>query len=172
MKRCYEGLFLFDNSTTRDWAAMTDEVRRLCDRIGADLQVCVKYDERRLAFEINGRKRGTYVLTYFDAEPAAIADLERDARLSDLILRAMVLRATKADMAKLDELKAWPAEQPRFPASPEGGRRGEDGHGGREWRGGRGPRDRHRDESPGRGGDQREESESATAVAEGEESEQ
>lgn len=125
MKR-YEGMFLFDNTATHQWSEMEAEVRRLCDRIQADLQACVKFDERKLAYEIKGRKRGTYVLTYFDAEPDRIGDLERDATLSELILRTLVLRADKISEERLAELKAWPPEQPLQPISGDG-RRGEGG---------------------------------------------
>jgi small subunit ribosomal protein S6 len=122
----YEGMFLFDNTNVHQWPEMDAEVRRLCERIGANLQVCVKFDERKLAFEIKGRKRGTYVLTYFDADANRIADLERDARLSELILRMLVLRADHISDARLAELKALPPEEPLQPLSSDG-RRGEGG---------------------------------------------
>lgn len=120
----YEGMFLFDNSTTHEWSAMDAEVRRLMERIGANLEVCVKYDERKLAYEIGGRKRGTFVLTYFDAPAEKITDLERDARLSDSILRLLVLRNSKVTAERIAELKAHPADQPLEPHSDS--RRGDD----------------------------------------------
>jgi ribosomal protein S6 len=122
----YEAMFLFDNTATQQWSDIEAEVRRLCDRIQADLEVCVKFDERKLAFEIKGRKRGTYVLTYLQADPERIVDLERDAQLSESILRALVLRADQLSEERIAELKAWPAEQPLQPISGEG-RRGEGG---------------------------------------------
>jgi small subunit ribosomal protein S6 len=120
----YEGMFLFDNTNVHQWSEMEAEVRRLCDRIGAELLVCVKFDERKLAYEIKGRKRGTYVLTYFDADPVRIADLERDASLSEVLLRTLVLRAEHVSPERLAELKALPPDQPLQPISGDG-RRGE-----------------------------------------------
>lgn len=125
MKR-YEGMFLFDNTNVHQWSEMEAEVRRLCDRIGAELLVCVKFDERKLAYDIKGRKRGTYVLTYFDADPVRIADLERDAGLSEVLLRTLVLRADHVSPERLAELKALPPDQPLQPISGDG-RRGEGG---------------------------------------------
>ncbi len=132
MKR-YEAMFLFDNAAVQEWSAMEAEVDRLFGRIGAEKLVCVKYDERKLAYEINGRKRGTYVLTYFDADPNRITDLERDARLSEQLLRIMVLRAEKLNEKKLEELKAHTPDQSLQPISSEG-RRGEGGPS-RDYRG-------------------------------------
>ncbi len=126
MKR-YEGMFLFDNAVAYEWPAVEREVRRLSERIGAQVHVCVKFDERKLAYEINGRKRGTYVLTYFDAPPDKIGDLERDARLSESILRVLVLRNDTITAEKLEELKAWPPDKPLQPLSSESRRDDRDG---------------------------------------------
>ncbi len=125
MKR-YEGMFLFDNATMHQWSEIDAEVRRLCDRIGAELLVCLKFDERKLAYEVDKRKRGTYVLTYFDADPNRIVDLERDVQLNEVVLRVLVLRADSLKEERLAELKALPPDQSLQPASAEG-RRGEGG---------------------------------------------
>ena len=142
--RRYEAMFLFDSAATRDWSEIEQEVRRLCGRIGAELLVCVKYDERRLAYEIKRRKRGVYVLTYLDCPPEKVGDLERDAQLSELILRILVVRAENLTEERLAELRAHPAETPLSPAG-EGRRHDEPyGHGERRsFRGG------HRDGGPG-----------------------
>jgi small subunit ribosomal protein S6 len=127
----YEGMFLFDSAALHQWSEMEAEVRRLCDRIQADLQVCVNFDERKLAYEIKGRRRGTYVLTYFDADPSRIGELERDVQLSEVILRVLVLRAEKITEARIAELKAHPAGQPLQPISSDGRRGDGGGHRGR-----------------------------------------
>ena len=126
MKR-YEVMFLFDSAAIHEWSEIEAEVRRLFARIGAEPLVILKYDERKLAFEIKGRKRGVYVLSYFDAAPLKIGDFERDMRLHELILRALVLRVDKLSEEKLAELKAHRPDQPLSPLTSEG-RRGE-GHG-------------------------------------------
>ena len=125
MKR-YEGMFLFDTAVVRDWAAIVEEVQRLCSRIGANLLVCVKFDERKLAYEIKKRKRGTYVLAYFDAPSDKLVDLERDVQLSETVLRAMFLRADKLTEEQLAKLQAHPAEQPLTPQSSESRRHDDD----------------------------------------------
>lgn len=89
----YEGMFLFDPTFAATFENCEQEIRRLMDRIGAELLFCKLWDERRLAFRIKGRKRGAYVLTYFKCDPSKIAELEGDARLSEQLLRLLVLRA-------------------------------------------------------------------------------
>ena len=133
MKR-YEGMFLFDNAVAREWAGVEQEVNRLCERIGAELLVCVKFDERKLAYEVQKRKRGTYVLTYFEAPPDRIGDLERDVQLSESVLRVLVLQADGLTEEKLNELKAHQADTPLQPATSE--RRHDDHDRGWRQRGG------------------------------------
>ncbi len=89
----YEAMFLFDPTFGASFESCEKEIRRLMDRAEAELVFCRKWDDRRLAYRINGRKRGVYVLTYFKAKPEKVVPLERDAQLSEDILRLLVLRA-------------------------------------------------------------------------------
>ena len=91
--RQYEAMFLFDPTFGASWESCEAEIRRLLDRAGAELLFSKKWEERRLAYKIKGRKRGVYVLTYFNASPNRIVGLERDIRISECVLRALVVRA-------------------------------------------------------------------------------
>jgi len=86
-------MFLFDPAAGSTLESVQTEVDRLMTRAEAEVIVTRRLEERRLAFEIDGRKRGLYVLTYFRAEGPKIGPLERDIRLSEPILRALILRA-------------------------------------------------------------------------------
>lgn len=122
----YEGMFLFDAAVTRDWGEVETEIKRLFDRIGAEQLVCVKFDDRKLAYEVAKRKRGIYALTYFDAEPDKIVDLERDVQLSETVLRVLVLRPDKVTDERLAELRAHDNTTSLIPLSGDG-RRHDDG---------------------------------------------
>ena len=139
----YEGMFLFDSARVQEWAAVEAELKRLFERIGATQRVAIKFDERKLAFEINKRKRGLFVLTYFDVDTQKIGDLERDARLSEMLLRVLVLKATNVTEEKIAELQAKPADQSIAPPPAER-RYGDRRFGGRD--GGRPERRPRRDE--------------------------
>ena len=67
--RQYEGMFLFDASTITGEGEAKEEVQRLLDRSEAEIVVCRKWEERRLAYEIKKCKRGLYMLAYFRAAP-------------------------------------------------------------------------------------------------------
>ncbi len=89
----YEAMFVFDPAAGSTLESVQTEVNRLMTRAEAEVIVTRRLEERRLTFEIDGRKRGLYVLTYFRAEGPKIGPLERDARLSESILRVLILRA-------------------------------------------------------------------------------
>ncbi|MCH7813683.1 MAG: 30S ribosomal protein S6 [Planctomycetes bacterium] len=113
--RIYEAMFLFDPAYANDFSKVEQEVGRLLERVGAEPIMTRKWEERRLAYEIQGRKRGCYVLCFFRGSPEKIVDLERDARLSEPILRLLVLKAdhlSEEDMEKAYRSRAEPAEGP------------------------------------------------------------
>lgn len=114
----YEGMFLFDPTFGSSFENCEAEVRRLMERAKGEIVVCRKWDERRLAYRIQGRKRGVYVLVYFNAPPEMITPLQRDVELSEDVLRLLVLRA--------DGLTADDMEN-AFKIGTEDSDRGEDG---------------------------------------------
>ncbi len=120
MKRKYEAMLLFDPAAATDWDKIKAEVDRLMERAEATVLVCGKWDERRLAYEIKGVKRGIYVLTYFEADSSKITALERDAELSEMILRSLVVRADHVTEAQMKEALASGGSAPSGDA-PSGG---------------------------------------------------
>jgi small subunit ribosomal protein S6 len=89
----YEGLFLFPHSISSNLQSAVDHVKDLLGRIDAELISIQKWDERRMAYEIKGNKRGVYILTYFRAETDKLTVLDRACSLSEQLLRSLVLRA-------------------------------------------------------------------------------
>lgn len=91
IKNTYEGMFLLDAGNP-DLNAATDAVSGILNRREAEILSLKPWDERRLAYEIKGRKRGLYVLGYFKLDPAQVVEIEHDCQLDERILRAMLLR--------------------------------------------------------------------------------
>ena len=91
-QKLYEGMFIFDsNLATKDWHALEQHVQDLMARNGAVIEYSERWPDRRLAYEINGCKKGTYYLTYFRAPKTAIQGLTRDCQLSERVLRVLIL---------------------------------------------------------------------------------
>ncbi|MCE9590530.1 MAG: 30S ribosomal protein S6 [Planctomycetes bacterium] len=120
----YEGLFLLNQqAVAADYTGCIQFLRDVFARAEAELIVLRKWEERKLAFEIKGQKRGIYLLAYFRVRGAQIANIERDCSLSDHILRSMIIRAdhlgeVELELAKKDadlslELKLRSEDRPR-----------------------------------------------------------
>lgn len=141
MIKRYEGMFLFDTTVAPDWEACHTELTRLMERIGARVVVATKWDERRLAYEIRGRKRGLYALVFFEAEATKIPDLERDARLCEALLRFMLLQANHLNDEEMKEIAARPSTASAVEAERIASRWGGGSGGGRSDGGSRGEGD-------------------------------
>jgi len=89
----YEGLFLFPQAAVSDLQGAHDHVVDILNRAGAQIISMKKWDERRLAYEIRGNKRGLYFLVYFATKGSKLPQIERDCNLSEKLLRAMITRA-------------------------------------------------------------------------------
>ena len=101
----YEGMFLFPQTVAADLQGAADHILEILSKGGAELISLCKWDERRLAYDIKGNKRGVYFLTYFKCDALKLAAIERDARLSEKLLRSMIVRAdhvTPEQMAAME----------------------------------------------------------------------
>ena len=89
----YEGMFLLDSSKAA--AAWDDTVKHVHDILTkhqSEIVASRQWDERRLAYSVDGHKKGTYLLTYFRTGPDNLRDIVADCKLSDVILRELVLK--------------------------------------------------------------------------------
>jgi small subunit ribosomal protein S6 len=98
----YEGLFLFPQTQAAHLQAAVDHLKDILARAEAELISLRKWDERRLAFEIRGNKRGVYFLVYFRARGSALRGIERSCNLSEQLLRSMITRADHLTQEKIE----------------------------------------------------------------------
>jgi len=107
-KKLYEGMFLVDSAqATADWDGTIAAIRTILERAEAEIVSLRKWDERKLAYDIGGKSRGTYILSYFKVEGRRIRDIERDVQLSEKIMRALILNTDQ--MTPEDIKKETPA---------------------------------------------------------------
>lgn len=90
-KKTYEGMFLLDAGQL-NFETASEPILSVLQRSEAEILSIKPWDERRLAYEIAGRKQGLYVLTYFKADPKRLAEIEHDCELDERILRTLLLR--------------------------------------------------------------------------------
>ncbi len=106
----YEAMFLLD-AGQGDFEAACGPINRVLERAGAEVLAMKLWDERRLAYEIDGRRRATYVLVYLKVDPANVSELEHDCKLAEDILRVLILR--KEEITDEELAAETPATSPQ-----------------------------------------------------------
>ena len=91
MSREYEMALIVDTQENVDETVKRYEAL-LADR-GATVVNVDRWGMRRLAYEIHRRQQGDYTFFQFEADPGAIADVERACRLDEAVLRHLILQA-------------------------------------------------------------------------------
>jgi len=107
-KTAYEAMFLISQSEAVDFAGVIEHINDCLTRHGGELISMKKWDERRLAYEIDKQRRGVYLLAYFSCDGAEITAIERDLNLSERVMRHMFIRA---DHLTQDQMQAIDARE-------------------------------------------------------------
>ncbi len=104
VKRTYEGLFLVDSGqAAADWKQVTGAIETILSRSESEVISLRKWDDRRLAYEIEKKNRGTFILVYFDCDPGRISSMERDVQLSEKVVRVLILRTDRMTAEMMDK---------------------------------------------------------------------
>lgn len=117
-KRLYEGMFLVDSAqAAADWEATLSVINNILQRADAEVVSMRKWQDRKLAYDIDHKTRGTYILCYFNASGERIAGIEKDVLLSEKVMRVLILGTEKrpADMIERDikgDVEEKPSETP------------------------------------------------------------
>lgn len=88
----YEGMFLLDSA---DYASDPDGTSQMLidtiEKVGGEIAAHRPWQEGRLAYEVEGRRKGLHYLIMFQMEGRKMSDLQRACRLNDKVLRTLFL---------------------------------------------------------------------------------
>lgn len=89
----YEIMFIIDNSVSDEAKdAVVAKVTQIVENGGGKVEKVDKQGAKKLAYPIKDKTDGFYVLMNFECQPELIAELERQIRISDQVLRHMVVK--------------------------------------------------------------------------------
>ncbi len=115
--QCYDCFFLFDsNKYNRDPGGVAAALHKTIENHGGEILASRLWEERKLAYPINGQSKGTYWITYFNMETSQLTPFNRACQLDENILRHLV---TKVDPRLVDTLVAHTLGK-SIPAAEEG----------------------------------------------------
>jgi small subunit ribosomal protein S6 len=89
----YECMFIFDsNAYARDPHGVSGRIAKMVEKCGGEMLASRLWFEQKLAYQINGQRKGTYWLTFFRMAGERIAEFNRECQLDDNILRNLTLK--------------------------------------------------------------------------------
>ena len=98
--RDYELMIVFDpNLEDAATEAVTGRISGLVSQRGGNVVSTEAWGRRRLAYPIGRHRDGTYVLMRFQVDPAAVVDVERMLKLSEAVIRHLVVRNEQTEPA-------------------------------------------------------------------------
>ena len=107
VKGSYEAVFIFSLTLGEEGVAEIKEKFKSLIEQNAEIGEIDEWGKRRLAYLINDEADGFYVLYNFVSGPEFPAELDRVSKITDGVLRSMIIRKEETkDVVKKEEAKA------------------------------------------------------------------
>ena len=115
----YEHIFMArQDVTSQQVEAMVDQYKGVIEQNGGKVDKTEMWGVKSLAYRIKKNRKAHFTMFNLDAPPAAVAEMERQMRINEDILRFMTIRVDELeDRAVGDDAEARPrrAQGPRAP---------------------------------------------------------
>ncbi|NLP11963.1 30S ribosomal protein S6 [bacterium] len=118
--RTYETVIVIDSLLKpEEIDSIINKYERFISANGGKVSSMDRWGKRRLAYEINKRQYGFYVLIRFEGPSAMIKQLDREYRLNESLLRTKIIKLDDKALKVLMQqtAAAAPAEAPAAPVT-------------------------------------------------------
>nr|WP_264469153.1 30S ribosomal protein S6 [Phascolarctobacterium faecium] len=88
----YEVMYIVKPVEEEAFEALVAKFDNLINNNGGTVEKTDRWGKKRLAYEIDDIAEGLYVLVTFSAEPKTVKELDRVMKITDEILRHMIIR--------------------------------------------------------------------------------
>ena len=114
----YESLYVITPELEdADFQAVIEKFAGIITANKGEVEKIDQWGKRRLAYEIDYKTEGYYVLMYVKAPAEMPKELERNFQINDKILRSLVIRYEGEVPAKREPLKPYAAREAAAPAA-------------------------------------------------------
>jgi small subunit ribosomal protein S6 len=91
--REYEIMAILDpEADEQTIAGVVDRITQILSDREGEVSNVDRWGRRKLAYEINRKSEGNYVLVVFKSDPEALAELDRVLNLADEVIRFKIIR--------------------------------------------------------------------------------
>jgi small subunit ribosomal protein S6 len=119
--RHYECVYILDPTLAEeDLGSLSERFRQVVVNQGGSVDGLDRWERRRLAYEIKGKREGVYYVMNFQANPGVESELSRVLRLTDGVLRHIVVQLDELALRNMQTQAATrtPAPPPAVPPAP------------------------------------------------------
>ncbi len=93
MVRPYEALYVVHPELQdEEITPISEKYKQVVESQDGEVESINRWEKRRLAYEVKGQREGIYVLMNFKGESKAAAELDRVFRISEDVLRHLIVR--------------------------------------------------------------------------------
>ena len=94
----YEHIFMARQDVTpQQVEAMVDQYKGVIEQNGGNVEKTERWGVKSLAYRIKKNRKAHFTMFNLDAPPAAVAEMERQMRINEDVLRFMTVRVDKLD---------------------------------------------------------------------------
>lgn len=120
--RIYEELFIIrPDAADEEVDAYVEQLKQVITAGGGVVDKVDKWGKRKLAYRVDKRDEGIYVLLQFSCEPDVVKELERRLRVSDMVMKYLTVRIDEKMKRVEKRRKAREKRAARKPAPPAAG---------------------------------------------------
>jgi small subunit ribosomal protein S6 len=122
----YELMVIYSPNLTEDEQRQQfSQVEELLKHENARINLVDHWGKRKLAYLVKKQRQGIYDWFYFELDPSRISEIDRKLKMSEVILRFMIIKMEKLQVQNLNreiqrrqEAAQPQVEQPVAPAEP------------------------------------------------------
>src|SRR5215510_6797951 len=115
-------VILDPNKYAQDPGGLGATIPNLVAKCGGEVLVSRLWQEQKLAYPISSHKKGAYWLTYFRLDSAKLAELNRELRINETVVRSMTLKVEpRLVEALVEHAKGGQKARPASEVAPAAG---------------------------------------------------
>lgn len=118
----YESIFIVRPSLSdEETAAIIEKIKESVTKLGATILKAENWGKKKLAYEIQHDRRGTYVLLQFEGDGSVVSQLERLYRLEDSVIKFLTVHVDPEDLQTVGAGEAEATGKTEGAGSDDGG---------------------------------------------------
>ena len=82
---------------------LIEKMQEILTQSGANVLKVDNSGKKRLAYDIQHERKGTFITLQFEGPPTVIAELERFQRMEDQVMKFMTIRLNPADLVPVEQ---------------------------------------------------------------------